>query len=301
MSCCAGEAIVESVETNSDTKSEPTFRSFFLSFFYHHTPSSYLNNTLTKTIDTAIMVLLKGLVNVVAPEIENTEEALTQSVASLTWVNRSRRVPAEPRSRPAAPVQTEHPRRVESPPPPIPERNPTRPNYAQRIQQENRLEAARRIQDNPALSHQQTRSIPQHHPEHRRRATSPTDAEVSKLLRKTRPGHQRREVSPQAHRGNPTIQEEASRRDFPAFHQELHHPQPRRPPPDMAAMRRTSHLDVAAAANQRLTPHQLFLKGQVQRQQDATDEWARRTGRSAPPYQFEAFIGKGAYGRVFKA
>ena len=302
MSSCAGEAIVESVETKSDTKSELAFKfPFFLSFFHHHTSSSYLN-IFTKTINTAIMVLLKGLVKVVAPEIENTEEALTQSLASLTWVDRSRRVPAEPRSRPAAPVQTELPRRVESPPPPIPERNPTRPNYALRIQQEHQLEVARRIQDNPALSHQQARGIPQHQPEHRRRANSPTDAEVSKYLRKTRPGQQRRELSPQAHRGNPTVQEEASRRDFPAHHQELHHPQPRRPSPDMAAMRRrTSYLEVAAATNQHLTPHQLFLKGQVQRQQDATDEWARRTGKPAPPYKFETFIGKGAYGRVFKA
>ena len=250
------------------------------------------------------MAFLKGLVNVVAPKIENTEEALTQSLASLTWVNRSQRDSAAPQPRPAAPVQAENSRRVESPPPPIPERNPTRPSYTARIQeieQEHRLELARQIQDNPARSHQQTPGTSQNHPRHRRRATSPTDAEVSDYLRSTRPGLRRREALPQAHRGNPTIQEVAGRRVPRAFDQELHHPQPRRPPPDMAAIRRTSYLDVAAATNQRITPHQIFLKGQVQRQQDATDEWARRTGKPAPPYKFEDFIGKGAYGRVFRA
>ena len=39
----------------------------------------------------------------------------------------------------------------------------------------------------------------------------------------------------------------------------------------------------------------------MKRQQDATDTWVHRTGKPAPPYQFEDFIGKGAYGRVFKA
>ena len=68
----------------------------------------------------------------------------------------------------------------------------------------------------------------------------------------------------------------------------------------------------AAANIPRITPHRaiqvakeaegkmkllIAYDDQVKRQQDATDEWARRTGKSAPPYQFEDFIGKGAYGR----
>ena len=228
---------------------------------------------------------------------------MKQGVASLTWANRSHRASVASQPRPTSPVQAETARRVDTPPPPVPERNPTRPGYTLRIQQierEHQLNLEREIQENPALIRQQIPGIPQRSLEHRRRATSPTDAEVSNFLRATRPGR-RRESSPEPQRGNPTIQEVASRRDFPAIHRGLHHPQPRRKLPSMAGTRRTGYLDVAAASAQRITPHQIFLKGQVQRQQDATDEWARRTGKAAPPYRFEDFIGKGAYGRVFRA
>ncbi|KAL9132903.1 MAG: hypothetical protein Q9175_005924 [Cornicularia normoerica] len=247
----------------------------------------------------------RGLMNVIAPKIENTEEALQEGLANLTWANRSRRNTIVPQPRPAIPVQTESPQRVETPPPPVPERNPTRPGYTlriQQIQQEHRCEQERQIQHNPPVSHQGTLDIPQPQREHRRRVTSPSDAEVSSYLRATRPqGLERRETSPEPRRENSNVQDVGSRRFFPAIHQGLHHPQPRRVLSNMAGTRRTGYLDVAAANTQRITPHQMFLKGQVKRQQDATDEWARRTGKSAPPYQFEDFIGKGAYGRVFKA
>lgn len=201
-------------------------------------------------------------------------------------------------------MQTQSQQRVDTPPPPIPERNPTRPGYTlriQQIQQEHQLEQERQLQEDSPVSQQESSDFPQPQLEHRRRATSPSDAEVSKFLRETRPGHQRRETSPDNRRDNPTVHELGSRRVFPAIHQGLHHPQPRRVHLNMAGTRRTGYLDVAAASTQRITPHQMFLKGQVKRQQDATDEWARRTGKSAPPYQFEDFIGKGAYGRVFRA
>lgn len=201
-------------------------------------------------------------------------------------------------------MRTEIPQTEDTPPPPVPERNPTRPGYTlriQRIQQEYQLDPERLISESPPVNRQETPDIPQPHLEHRRRATSPSDAEVSKFLRETRPGVLRRETSPDSRRENPGIQEVGSRRAFPAVHQGLHHPQPIRVFSDMAGTRRTGYLDVAAASTQRITPHQIFLKGQVKRQQDATDEWARRTGKSAPPYQFEDFIGKGAYGRVFRA
>lgn len=250
------------------------------------------------------MGLLKGLMNAMAPEIDNTEEALQEGLANLTFANRSHRSSAAPRPRPVSAVQTETLQRAGTPPPPIPERNPTRPGYGlqiQQIQQAHQLELERLNEDNPPLSDQGIAGIPQPQLEHRRRATSPSDAEVSKFLRETRPGHQRRETTPDSRRDNPTIQEVYSRRVFPAINQGLHHPQPRRVLPSMAGTRRTGYLDVAAANAQRITPHQIFLKGQVKRQQDATDEWARRTNKSAPPYQFEDFIGKGAYGRVFRA
>ena len=243
------------------------------------------------------MGFLKGLINVMAPEIEDTETALQEGLASLTWANRDHRNPATPQPRPASPEQTEAP-------PSVPERNPDRPGYTlriQQIQQAHQLGLERQNQENPALSHQESPEIPQHPLEHRRRATSPTDAEVSHFLRATRHGHQRRETSPDPCRGNPTIQEVASRKDFQAIHRGLYHPQPRRGIPTMAGTRRTDYLDVSAASTPLFTPHQIFLKGQVKRQQDATDEWARRTGKSAPPYRFEDFIGKGAYGRVFRA
>ena len=239
-----------------------------------------------------------------APEIDNTEEALQKGLANLTWANRSHRTSVAPRPRPASPVQTETSQRVDTHPPPIPERNPTRPGYGvqiQQIQQEHQLELE--CQD-PGQSHPnrpETSDIPQPQLEHRRRATSPSDAEVSEFLRETRPGFPRRGTSPISSGHDPTLQELCSTRNFPAIHQGLHHPQPRRVLLDMAGTRRTGYLDVAAANTQRITPHQVFLKGQVKRQQDATDEWARRTGKSAPPYQFEDFIGKGAYGRVFRA
>ena len=220
----------------------------------------------------------------IAPEIEDTEKALQNGLQSLTWANQNRRDPAAPQPHPASREQRET-RQRNNTPPPIPERNPER------------LGLERQVRESPEPS----QGIPQHHQEHRRRATSPTDAEVSRYLRRTRPGHQRRETSPEPFRGNPTIQEVVNRRDFPATHEGLHHPQPRRALPEMAGTRSTGYLDVAAASTSRITPHQQFLKGQVKRQQDATDEWARRTGKPAPPYQFEDFIGKGAYGRVFKA
>lgn len=182
------------------------------------------------------MGLSKGLMKVVAPEMDDVEEALQKSLPKLAWANKSSRNPVARSRRPA------------------------------------------RIQ------HQETSDISQPEPELRRRATSPSDAEVSKFLRDTRTGHQRRETSPDSRRDNPIV-----------------HPQPRRVSPNMAGTRRTGYLEVAAANTQRITPHQVFLKGQVKRQQDATDEWARRNGKSAPPYQFEDFIGKGAYGRVFRA
>lgn len=237
------------------------------------------------------MGFFKGLINVIAPQIEDPEKALQDGLGSLTWANKPHRAPAAPQPRPA------------TPPPPIPERNPNRPSYTLRIQEIQRahqLGLERQIQENPAAN-QQGPSTQQHHQEHRRRVTSPTDAEVSRYLRATRPDLQRRETSPEPFRGIPTIQEVVGRRNFPAIHEGLHHPQPRRVLPKMAETRRTGYLDVAAATNSRITPHQMFLKGQVKRQQDATDEWARRTGKPAPPYQFEDFIGKGAYGRVFRA
>lgn len=243
------------------------------------------------------MGFFKGLANVIAPEIDDTGKALQDGVVSLTWANGSRRPPAVPQPRPANPEQR-------GAPPPVPERNPNRPGYTHRIQEiqrEHQLGSEGQIEANPAISHQEGPGIRQHHQEHRRRATSPTDAEVSDYLRATRPGLRRRETSPDPYRGNPTIQEVISRRDTPAIHEGLHHPQPKRVLPNMAGTRRTDYLDVAAAHTTRITPHQMFLKGQVKRQQDATDEWARRTGKPAPPYQFEDFIGKGAYGRVFRA
>ena len=239
------------------------------------------------------MGLLKGIINVIAPEIDDTERALQDGLESLTWANQTRRNSAAPQPRLATPEPREAPQGANTPPP-IPERNPNRPGYTlriQQIQQAHPVGLEGQVHAYPALSQQ----------EHRRRATSPTDAEVSRYLRATRPGHQRRETSPEPFRGNPTIQEVVNSRDFPTTHEGLHHPQPRRVLPSMAGVRRTGYLDVAAASTARITPHQLFLKGQVKRQQDATDEWARRTGKPAPPYQFEDFIGKGAYGRVFKA
>ena len=240
------------------------------------------------------MGFLKGFVRAIAPEIEDTENALRSGLENLTWANQTRRNPAAPPPRPASREQRANT------PPPIPERNPARPGYTLRIQEIQRahqLGLERQVQENPEPS----QGTPQHHQEHRRRATSPTDAEVSRYLRATRPGHQRRETSPEPSRGNPTIQEVVNRRDFPATHEGLHHPKPRRALPKMAGTRSTGYLDVAAASTSRITPHQQFLKGQVKTQQDATDEWARRTGKPAPPYQFEDFIGKGAYGRVFRA
>ena len=245
------------------------------------------------------MGILKGLARVIAPEIEDTEKALQEGLESLTWANQNRRPPAAPQPRPASREQRETGQRADTPPP-IPGRNPARPGYTlriQQIQQAHQLGLERQVQENPGPS----QGIPQHHQELRRRATSPTDAEVSRYLRRTRPGHQRRETSPEPFRGNPTIQEVVNRRDFPATHEGLQHPQPRRALPKMAGTRSTGYLDVSTASTARITPHQQFLKGQVKRQQDATDEWARRTGKPAPPYQFEDFIGKGAYGRVFRA
>lgn len=250
------------------------------------------------------MPLFKGLINVLAPPIEDAEEALKEGVANLTWANKSHRSSAGPQPRPTSPVQTETRQRADTPPLPFRERNPARPDYTRRIQQiqrEHQLGLERQIQENPALSHQGSASIPPNHLGHQRRATSPSDAEVSRVLRKYRPSHQRPETSPEPRKGNPTIQQVASRRNFPSIHQGLHHPQPRRVVPSMAGSRRTGYLDVPTASTTQITPHQIFLKGQVKRQQDATDEWARRTGKSAPPYRFEDFIGKGAYGRVFKA
>ena len=57
---------------------------------------------------------------------------------------------------------------------------------------------------------------------------------------------------------------------------------------------------MAETKPQRVTSHQGFLKDQVKNQQDATLAWARRTGKPNPPYQFEDFIGKGAYTRVIQ-
>lgn len=250
------------------------------------------------------MGLFQGLMNAVAPRIDDTAEALQEGLANLTWANSSYRNPAAPQPLPATPVRTDIPLRVDTPPPPVPERNPTRPGYTfriQQIQQKHQLDPERSTSEGPPVTHQDASDIAQRHLEHRRRATSPSDAEVSKFLRETRLGVQRRETSPDSRRDNPTIQEVGNRRAFPFVHQGLHHPQPIRVISDMAGTRRTGYLDVAAANTQRITPHQIFLKGQVKRQQDATDEWARRTGKSAPPYQFEDFIGKGAYGRVFRA
>ena len=250
------------------------------------------------------MTFIKGLINVMAPEIEDTDGALIEGLASLTWANSNRSLPAVQPTRPTSLVQIATTQREDIPPPPVPERAADRPGQTLRIQrtkQEHQVELERRIPTNPALSHKQTLSVPQHQTGHRRRATSPTDAEVSDFLRGTRPSLQRRETSPEADRGKPTIQEVASRIEFPAVYPNLRHPQPTRIAPDMAGTRRADYLDVTAASTPRVTPHQAFLKGQVQRQQDATDEWARRTGKPAPPYQFEDFIGKGAYGRVFKA
>ena len=246
----------------------------------------------------------KGLTNVMAPEIENTEEALQKGLANLTWANSRRRYRVPPHLRSASLPPSRSPQRADTPLPPVPERNPARPGYTlriQQIQQEHQLEVERQLQENPLVRRQETSESAQSHPEHPRRVTSLSDAELSKYLRKTRPGLQKRETLPDSRRGNPTIQEVRGRRTRPAIHQGLHHPQSERAIFDMAGIRRTGYLDVAAANTQRITPHQAFLKGQVKRQQDATNEWARRTGKSAPPYQFEDFIGKGAYGRVFRA
>ncbi|CAF9915179.1 MAG: hypothetical protein ALECFALPRED_010034 [Alectoria fallacina] len=250
------------------------------------------------------MGLFKGLMNVVAPRIDDTEEALQQGWTSITWANRSHRKSAAPQPRPANPVQPGTPQRVETPPPPIPERNPLRPRYTLRIQEierQHQLEQERQLRENPPVSHQETLDVAQPQLEHRRRPISPSDAEVSRYLRETRPGLRRREISQDCRGDSPTVQEVGSRRVYPAIHRGLHHRQPKHVESNMAGLRRTGYLDVAAASTQRITPHQIFLKSQVKRQQDATDEWARRTGKPAPPYQFEDFIGKGAYGRVFRA
>ena len=232
------------------------------------------------------MPIFRGLINAVAPEIENTQEAMVEDIAGLTFANSSRlRVSVAPQPRPATPAQTTTPQRAETSSPPATERNPARPGYTRRIQQiqqEHQFQVARQLQ------------------KHRRRATSPSDAEISNYLRATRPGLETQQNSREHFRGNPTIQEVASREDRPAIHEGLYHPQPRRVVSNMAGTRRTG-LDAAAANPPRITSHQIFLKSQVKRQQDATDEWARRTGKSAPPFQFEDFIGKGAYGRVFRA
>lgn len=239
----------------------------------------------------------------IAPQIENREKALQEGLQSITWANRRSRDPNLPRLRLASPVQTQtlHTGRVDTPPPPIPERNPARPGYTlriQQIQQEHRNQLERQVHEKPLVKTLTPLQLPQ---ERQKQATSLTDAEVSKFLRATRPGLARRETSPDRRKDHPIIQDVGSRSRFPAIHQGLHHPQPRHVFSTMAGTRRTGYLDVNAASTQRITPHQVFLKGQVKRQQDATDEWARRTGKSAPPYQFEDFIGKGAYGRVFRA
>ena len=242
--------------------------------------------------------------NVLAPQIDDPAEARQQGLSNLTFANRSRRNPAAPQPRQANPLQTGTSQGVDTTRPPVPERNPARPAYTgriQQIQQEHQLGLQRQIQENLPLSQQESSDVQQHQLEHRRQATTPSDAEVSLYLRATRRGFQRRETSPEPLRDNPTVQEVGTRRGYPAIHQGLHHPKPRRVISEMAGTRRTGYLEVAAANTQRITPHQIFLKSQVKIQQDATNEWARRTGKPVPPYQFEDFIGKGAYGRVYRA
>ena len=207
------------------------------------------------------MPLLKGFMNAIAPQIENTEEALQEGLESITFAKKSRRDPDSPQPHQISRVQTqtEQTHRVNTPPPPIPDRNQARPGYTLRIRQIQREHHRGHEHQNPEYP------VPQHQPEPQKRPRSLTKAELSKYLRETRPGF-RREKAPRGH------------------------PQPK---PTTSTM--------AGTKPQRITSHQVFLKGQVKNQQDATDAWARRTGKPTPPYQFEDFIGKGAYGRVFKA
>lgn len=214
-----------------------------------------------------------------APKLDSpaeAAEAIAQGIGGITWTNHSRRIPSIPQSHPSDLERTEtsQTHRVVTPPPSIPERNPARGNYILKIRQHQNEEESKK-QGRPA---------------------SLNTAQVNRFLRDTRPGFS--QYRPQDH---PILQEGPGRRRFPVVQQRLNHPQINHGLSTMAGTRRTVFLDATRASTQSITPHQIFLQSQVKRQQDATNAWAHRTGKPAPPYHFEDFIGKGAYGRVFKA
>ena len=207
------------------------------------------------------MPLFRGFINAIAPQIDNTEKALQEGVQNITFAKPIRRNSELPQRRQISRVQTqtEQTLRVDTPPPPIPERNQARPGYTLRIR-DIRQEHQRRRQQEHQRPEVTCLDTPKPQPEQQNRQLTLTDAELSKFLRKTRPGFPRQRASPNK-----------------------------------------SEDTMAGTRPQRITSHQIFLNDQVKTQQDATDAWALQTGKPTPPYQFEDFIGKGAYGRVFRA
>ena len=81
------------------------------------------------------MAPLRGLMDFMAPEIENPHEALQGGLDSLTFTNGRRRNPIAPQTRSLAPTQVVSTQRVETSRPPVPERNPNRPGHPLRVQQ----------------------------------------------------------------------------------------------------------------------------------------------------------------------
>ena len=229
--------------------------------FFHHNVPFSYLSSTTITIKTVAMASI-GKSFMNIIAPKLDQEQLQAGFASITWAKKSHRTSDYSLT------------------PSIPRINPDRPSGIPRIEQ-----------------------IQQDHsePERRRRAASPSDAEISKFLRKTRPKVQKSHTTSQSRDNDLVVQKVGSRRILSCTNQGFQNLQSSHIVHEMAGTRRTGYLDAAAANIPRITPHQVFLKDQVKRQQDATDEWARRTGKPAPPYQFEDFIGKGAYGRVFKA
>lgn len=256
---------------------------------------------MTKTMDTTTTGFFEALGNAIAPKIENQEEAVQHGINNLVWANSHDRRPTTRQPHPTRLVQTQSPHRSNNPPPPNPERNPAPPDSILPTQQIQEEHQGRAVSPTSLSDAQLSKYLRDTRPDLQPRERSPNNHIDKPIIQETRPNLQPRERSPNNHRDKLIIREVGSRRDYPTIHQGLHHPQPSSVSPNMAGTRRTDYLDVTAARTQRTTPHQIFLKGQAKRQQDATDEWARRTGKMAPPYQFEDFIGKGAYGRVFKA
>lgn len=227
---------------------------------------------------------LKVLQKSILPDFDDLDdpaEAIQQSIGGITWTNENRRVPSNSQPHPVGLERAEAVQalRPDTPTPPIPARNPARGDYIPVIRQYQEADQ-RKVQERP-LS-----------------LNTLNTAQVNKFFQETRPGlagQYRPEDHPILREGGP------SRSHFAAINQGVSHLQPSQPPCTMAGARRTVLLDANPEDFQQMTPHQLFLKSQVKRQQDATNAWAHRTNKPAPPYQFEDFIGKGAYGRVFKA